>query len=160
MSSNIKNIIEKKESKDCKAPTELLEPGIYPGTIVWSEKKMGSHAVSGVQSSSFLVRVTRPPVNGNQVNELYRAERPYHAKRKQVARVLKAEQRQAKKAEVAHKKQELRRLHGKTFVKAHVNAYMKARFREYQEAQEAAMEEVDDDDDDAEGEPGDSDYVD
>src|ERR1700722_2551130 len=127
MSSNIKNIIGKQESKDCKAPTELLEQGVYPGTIVWSEKKMGSHGVPSAQSSSFLVRVTGPPVNGNQVNELYRAAGPYHAKRKQVARALKVEQRQAKKAEVAHKKGELRRLHGKTFVKAHVNAYMKAR---------------------------------
>jgi hypothetical protein len=160
MSSSIRNMIAKQELEERKSLTEHLEPGIYPGTIVWSDKKMGSHGVTGVQSSSFLVKVTGPRLNDYQVDELYRAAKSYHTKRKQAARALKAEQKQA---EAVSKKQELRRLHRKTFVKAHVNAHMKARFRAYQEAQkhaqEAVMEEDEDDDDDTEGERDDMDYV-
>jgi hypothetical protein len=162
MSSDIRDMIAKEEPNEPKPHKEALQPGIYPGTIVWSEKKMGRHNVAGVQQSSFLVKITGPPLNNNQMHELYRAARTYHNKRKQAAQALKAEQKQPKDAEAARKKEDLRRFHRKTFVPACVNVYIKARYRAHQDAQKMAQEaaiEVDNEDDDAEGNPDDGDYI-
>jgi len=65
-------MIAKEEPKEFKPHIEAWKPSIYPGTIVWSEKKMGRHNVVGVQQSS-LVKIIRPPLNNNQIHELYRA---------------------------------------------------------------------------------------
>jgi hypothetical protein len=127
---------------------------------------MGDHGVIGVEQSAFLVKITGPPLNEDQVGELYHAAKYYHAKHKQAAQALKAKQNETKQAQDganARKKEDLRRLHQKTYVKAHVNAYLKARVRAYQEAQRTlhgSSMEVDEDEDDTEGERDDGNYAD
>jgi hypothetical protein len=164
MASNIRNPTVKAESSEQKAPKDTFETGIYPGTIIWSKKMMGFHNIVGVQQSPFLVKITGPPLNNNQMNELYRVARSYHIKRKQVVRAFKVEQKRSKQADAAREKEVLRRLHQKTFVPARVNAYIKARFQAHQDAQknaqEAATEEVEgEDDDNTKGEKDDMDYI-